>query len=173
MNPTPRSLFLPHSVLLHLLLLPFLLGCCQFAHAQPAPPPATIEAIHARSQQHNYPDQRRTDSDANRQHLLQVLLDAALYEGEAGSLVDAIAAEPHYQNPSLAARRTSAGDVARCLRSHFETISADRPIDKQGVSLCIAAWKSEMEGYENAVRARRVAPHMGEAVRFSLWLTRQ
>ena len=150
----------------HLLLcLSFTLVFASAIQAQPA----VIEEIHARSLQQNYPDLTRTDADTNRVHVLLVLRDAATYEGPYGGLIDAIAAEPFYTSPSVNARSVSAGDVARRLQTLYDDISAGVSISKTSVSEVITDWKSEIEGYESAVRARRIPMFMGEAVRFATW----
>ena len=158
-------------LLLHLLLSLSAAFFWQSAQAQNSKlmDPSAIESIHARALQQNYPDLTRTDSDTNCVHVLSVLRDAATYEGPYGGLIDAIAAEPFYTSPSINARTVSAGDVARRLQTLYDDISADISIDKRAVSETLTDWKSEIEGYESAVRARRIPMYMGEAVRFATW----
>ena len=78
-------------------------------------------------------------------------------------------AEPFYVSPSVNARSVSAGDVARRLQTLYDDISAGVSKSKTSVSEVITDWKSEIEGYESAVRARRIPMFMGEAVRFATW----
>ncbi len=173
-NPAPAmtTLRYPTVPFVHLFLcLSFALVFASVSQAQPSSGDtrSPIESIHARALQQNYPDLTRTDSDTNRVHVLLVLRDAATYEGPYGGLIDAIAAEPFYTSPSISARSVSAGDVARRLQTLYDDISAGVSISKTSVSEVITDWKSEIEGYESAVKARRIPMFMGEAVRFATW----